>query len=102
MAEDKEKKLTILIDEEIHKPARIKIAELNTSFQTVLLGLLRGWTFADDPEQRKILESRSTNNSTLAGQSREAKKLLEDIAALIRRDRMALKLLRKLVDGLGR
>jgi len=35
--------VTVRLEEDLHKPARTRIAELDTSFQAVLTGLLRGW-----------------------------------------------------------
>lgn len=47
MAEKKTKKVTVYISEELHKPARVKIAELDTSFQAVLIQMLKEWTFGE-------------------------------------------------------
>jgi hypothetical protein len=99
-AEEKGKIITVRVGDELHRPARIKTAEMGTSLQAVLVKLLKSWTFAEEPEQRKILESRGTNNEMLDGLSKDAKKLIEDTVALIRRDRMAFKLLRHMVDRL--
>jgi hypothetical protein len=43
MVEDKLKNITVRMPEELHRPARMKIAELDLSFQEVLLGLLEDW-----------------------------------------------------------
>ena len=37
------KNVTVRVHEELHKPARTKVAELDTSFQEILLALLEDW-----------------------------------------------------------
>lgn len=37
------KKITVFLSEDLHKSARVKIAEINTSFQQVLITLLGEW-----------------------------------------------------------
>jgi len=40
---EKGKKITLFIEEALHKPGRMKIAEADTSFQQVLVALFRDW-----------------------------------------------------------
>ncbi len=47
MTESTKKKITVYLDEELHRPARVKIADLDTSFTAVMQQLLRDWTFSD-------------------------------------------------------
>ena len=47
MAENNSKSVTIRVEEEIHKPARLKLAELDTSFQKIVCALLEQWIAGD-------------------------------------------------------
>ncbi len=44
---EKIRQITLRIPEEIHEPARIKVARFDSSFQVVLLGLLQKWASDD-------------------------------------------------------
>jgi len=44
VSEDTLKRVTIRVPEELHEPARVKIARLDTSFQVILTDLLARWT----------------------------------------------------------
>ncbi len=44
VSESKGKIVTIRVDEDLHRLARVRIAELDTSFQQVVGDLLRQWT----------------------------------------------------------
>lgn len=43
MTEETGKRVTVRVPEELHKPARTKVAELDSTFQSILLDLLRSW-----------------------------------------------------------
>jgi hypothetical protein len=51
MPEANRKKITIFVDAALHRAARVKIAELDTSFQEVFTRLLTDWV-----EGRKAIE----------------------------------------------
>jgi hypothetical protein len=51
MPEANRKKITLFVDEVLHRSARVKIADLDSSFQEVLTRLLTEWT-----EGRKAIQ----------------------------------------------
>lgn len=51
--ESKEKIITVRIAEELHKTVRVRIAQLGTTFQQVMLDLLRQWMANPGSSKRK-------------------------------------------------
>ena len=70
MAESKEKIVTVRIGEDVHQTAKVRIAELGTSFQQVLEDLLLEWLGArkigSKPRRDAPGESLSKNDAALA------------------------------------
>ncbi len=83
LPEDKRKKITVFVDEAVHRPARIKIAEMDSSFQAVLAELLSRWaagaiTLSTSADEQTRQDEPEWIRSVPAGQ-REAHRMLNRI-----------------------
>jgi hypothetical protein len=70
------KKLTIFLEDDLHRPARIRIADEDTSFQAVLEGLIREWLSGGMEPAAALAKVRKCD-----GPERAAHDLLEEIFA---------------------